>query len=31
MGWARPIFFLEKRGGPKENVTMVGSMSLRVL
>ena len=23
MGWARPIF-LEKRGGPKENFTMIG-------
>ena len=30
MGWARPIF-LEKRGGPKENFTMVGGGSLCVL
>ena len=30
MGWARPIF-LEKRGGPKENFTMVGGGSLHVL
>ena len=26
MGWARPIS-LEKRGGPKENFTMVGGGS----
>ena len=31
MGWARPIFFLEKRGGPKENFTMTGGGSLCVL
>ena len=31
-GWARPIFFfLEKRGGPKENFTMIGGGSLCVL
>ena len=30
MGWARP-FFLEKRGGPKENFTMSGGGSLFVL
>ena len=30
MGLARPIFFLEKRGGPKENFTMIGGGSLRV-
>ena len=30
MGWARPIV-LEKRGGPKENFTMVGGRSLCVL
>ena len=30
MGWARPIV-LEKRGGPKENFTMVGGGSLCVL
>ena len=30
MGRARPIF-LEKRGGPKENFTMVGGGSLCVL
>ena len=29
-GWARPIF-LEKRGGPKENFTMIGGGSLCVL
>ena len=29
MGWARPIF-LEKRGGPKENFTMIGGGSLCV-
>ena len=30
MGWARPIF-LEKRGEPKENSTMIGGGSLCVL
>ena len=30
MGWARP-YFLEKRGGPKENFTMIGGGSLCVL
>ena len=30
MGWARHIF-LEKRGGPKENFTMIGGGSLCVL
>ena len=30
MGWARPIF-LGKRGGPKENFTMIGGGSLCVL
>ena len=30
MRWARPIF-LEKRGGPKENFTMIGGGSLCVL
>ena len=30
-GVGQAYFFLEKRGGPKENVTMVGSESLRVL
>ena len=29
MGWARPIF-LEKRGGLKENFTMIGGGSLCV-
>ena len=31
MGWVRPIFFLKKRGGPKENFTMIGGRSLCVL
>ena len=31
MGWARPIFNLEKRDGPKENFTMIGGGSLCVL
>ena len=31
MGWVRPIFFFEKRGGPKENFTMIGGVSLCVL
>ena len=30
MGWARPIF-LGKKGGPKENFTMIGGGSLCVL
>ena len=30
MGWARPNF-LEKRGGPIENFTMIGGGSLCVL
>ena len=30
IGWARPNF-LEKRGGPKENFTMIGGGSLCVL
>ena len=30
MGWARPIF-LGKRGGPKENFTMIGGGLLCVL
>ena len=32
MGWGGPgLFFLEKRGGPKENFTMIGGGSLCVL
>ena len=31
MGWGGPgLFFLEKRGGPKENFTMIGGGSLCV-
>ena len=31
VGWARPIFFLEKRVGPEENFTMILGGSLCVL